>query len=276
MRYILAPLIIPVLAASAAAQDTAPPSLKAGILGEHFTLDGHLDEPAWATAGVIDSLVQSDPREGSPPSRRTVVRVIAGPRAIAIGIVSYSVRRDAALASEDHVRVVLGPFRDGRSGYVFAVNPSGARYDGIINPGGESDNPEWDGVWDAATVRRPDGWSAEIWIPFLTLSFNPDLRAWHFNVQRRIQGLLETDRWASAGRQYQVTQTSRAGLLTGLPEFDLGLGLSVRPAVTTGGGIPAPSADFDGEFQPSLDVTKRLGANVLASVTVNTDFAETE
>jgi len=286
MRYILALLIIPVLAASAAAQATAPPSLKAGILGEHFTLDGHLDEPAWATAGVIDSLVQSDPREGSPPSRRTVVRVIAGPRAIAIGIVcdepdpsgivSYSVRRDAALASEDHVRVVLGPFRDGRSGYVFAVNPSGARYDGIINPGGESDNAEWDGIWDAAVTRTPTGWTAEIWIPVQTLAFKSGMREWDFNVQRRIQRTLETDRWASPGRQYQLTQTSQAGVLTDLPAFDLGLGLTMRPAATGGVGVRAPGRPADGEFEPSLDLSKRLGSNVLASATFNTDFAETE
>ncbi len=250
------------------------------------SIDGRLDEPDWTTAQVIDVFTQADPREGAPASARTTVRVLAGPRAIVVGIecdqppgagvVSFNVRRDATLAQEDHVRFVLGPFMDGRSGYVFAVNPSGARYDGIINPGGESDNPEWDGIWDAATTRDEHGWRAEIWIPFLTLSFNPDLRAWHFNVQRRIQGLLETDRWASAGRQYQVTQTSRAGLLTNLPEIDLGRGVSVRPALTTGGGIPAPAAEFDGEFQPSLDVTKRLRANVLASATVNTDFAETE
>ena len=154
-------------------------------------------------------------------------------------IVSFSVRRDAVLDSEDHVRIVLGPFADGRSGYVFAVNPSGARYDALINPGGESDNPDWDGIWEAATARTPTGWSAEIRIPVLTLAFKPGLHEWHFNVQRRIQRRLETDRWASPNRQYQVTQTSRAGLLTDLPDFDLGLGLTVRPAVTSGGGIPS-------------------------------------
>src|SRR4029450_10460962 len=30
------------------------------------------------------------------------------------------------------------------------------------------------------------------------------------------------------------------------------------------------------EFQPSLDLTQRVGANVLISATANTDFAETE
>jgi hypothetical protein len=159
---------------------------------------------------------------------------------------------------------------------VFSVNPSGARYDGLINPGGESDNPDWDGIWEAATERTATGWNAEIWIPIQTLSFNPSLREWHFNVQRRIQRTLETDRWAFPARQFQVTQTSRAGLLTDLPRFNLGRGLTIRPAVTTGGGVPAPSADVEGEFQPSLDITQRLGANVVASVTANTDFAETE
>ena len=169
------------------------------------------------------------------------MRVLAGPKAIVIGIVcddpapsgivSFSVRRDAALTSEDHVRIVLGPFLDGRSGYVFAVNPSGARYDGLINPGGESDNPDWDGIWEAATRADGDGWSAEIRIPSRRLSFKPDLHEWHFNVQRRIQRLLETDRWAFPARQYQVTQTSRAGLLTDLPEFDLGR----RPDGAAGG-----------------------------------------
>lgn len=273
-------------AATNAAQDGAPPSLRAGSLSEVVRIDGRLDEPEWSAADATDAFRQSDPSEGAAPTGRTVVRVLASAKAIVVGIlcedpdpsgiVTFSVRRDAPLASEDHVRVVLGPFLDGRSGYVFAVNPGGARYDGLIEPGGGGDNPDWDGIWEAATTRGPSGWSVEIYIPVHSLSFKPGLKEWHFNVQRRIQRVLETDRWAYPARQYQVTQTSRAGLLTELPQFSLGLGLSVRPAVTTGGGMPAPSADVEGEFQPSLDLTKRLGANLLASLTVNTDFAETE
>ena len=265
---------------------TAPPSLRAGALTTHVTIDGRLTEPAWLSAETIDDFRQTEPIEGATPTARTRVQVLADSQSLIIGIVcdepdpsdivSFSVRRDAVLTAEDHVRVVLGPFADGRSGYVFAVNPTGARYDGLINPSGESDNPDWDGIWQAATARLPSGWSAEIRIPVLTLAFKPGLHEWHFNVQRRIQRRLETDRWASPVRQYVVTQTSRAGLLTDLPDFNLGVGLSIRPAMTAGGGIPAASADTRGAFHPSLDVTQRLGSNMLASATVNTDFAETE
>jgi hypothetical protein len=271
-------------AATLAAQEI--PRVRAGVLSADLRVDGVLDEEAWSPAEVIDQLTQTDPDEGAPATARTRVRVLARSTEIAVGIecddddpagiVSYSVRRDAGLNNEDHVRIVIGPFMDGRSGYVFAVNPSGARYDGLVAPGGETDSSDWDGIWDAATTRTTSGWIAEIVIPIHTLSFNAELREWHFNIQRRIQRRLEVDRWASPARQYQVTQTSRAGVVTDLPAFDLGLGLTVRPAVTSGGGVPANGAGVDGEFQPSLDVTQRLGANFLASLTFNTDFAETE
>ena len=147
------------------AQTTEPPRLRAAALTESLTIDGLLNEPAWTAADRVDNFRQADPIEGAPATARTVVRVLASAKTIVVGIacddpdpsriVSFSVQRDAPLTSEDHVRVVFGPFLDGRSGYVFAVNPSGARYDGLINPGGESDNPDWDGIWEAATARTP-------------------------------------------------------------------------------------------------------------------------
>ena len=270
----------------AAPAQEATPRLRAGQAPAAIRIDGLLDEAAWQQAEAIDAFTQAEPDEGRPATLRTAVRVLVSPTALVIGIVcdepnpegivSFSVQRDANLDAEDHIRVVIGPFMDGRSGYVFAVNPGGARYDGLIEPGGENENADWDGIWEAATTRRESGWSVEISIPVQTVSFARGLREWHFNVQRRVQRLLETSRWASAGRQYQLTQTSRAGVLTGLPAFSLGRGLSVRPALTSGGGVPAPGAGVAGEFHPSLDLTQRLGSNLLTSLTVNTDFAETE
>ena len=259
--------------------------LKVAALPPDIVIDGVLDEPAWQAAEPGVDFLQAEPDEGAPATSPTRVRVLAGVRAIVIGIeceipsagiVSFSKQRDAALDSEDYVRVVIGPFLDGRSGYVFAVNPSGARYDALVDPGGESENANWDGIWEAATRRTPRGWAVEFRIPIDTLLFKPGLREWHFNVERRIQRRLETDRWASAARQFKVTQTSRAGRLSELPEFGLGLGLTVRPSIAAGGGVPAPGAGFSRDSKPSLDVTKRIGANVATAVTVNTDFAETD
>lgn len=264
----------------------ARPSLRVGALSADLRLDGVLDEKAWAETEAIEGLTMVEPRQGLPPSFATIVKVLADARHVVIGIackdpepdriVSHSVERDAFLEGEDRVRIVIDTFRDGRTGYVFAVNPSGARRDGLVAFRGEGENRNWDGVWEAKTSRDGEGWNVEIRIPITTLSFPDGLREWHFNVERRIQRLLEVDRWASPQQDFKLTQTSRAGLLVDLPEFDFGQGMSVRPTSVARYGKTAPGKAGDFDLEPSLDLTQRLGPNLLASFTVNTDFSETE
>ncbi len=260
------------------------PALRIGE-ARAIRLDGLLDDAAWATTDSVE-LTQVEPREGAPPTGRTVVRVLATMTAIVIGIraddpspdriVSFARQRDASLSSEDHIKVVLDTYGDGRSGYVFAVNPSGARYDALIANQGEGENANWDAVWEAESARGDHGWSVEILIPVKSLMFRQGLASWGFNVQRRVQRLQETDRWAGAVRDVVITRVGRAGLLTGMPAFDLGIGLTVRPAVAAGGGIAAAGDAWTGQQHVSVDATQRIGANTLGSLTLNTDFAETE
>ncbi len=271
---------------SEAREAAQPPALKAGFLPGNLRLDGVLDEDAWKQAEAIDDLTMLEPVQGARPTGRTRVRVLANADELVFGvecddpdpsgIVSYTKQRDGAMSSEDHIEIVLDPFFDGRSGYVFWVNPGGARYDALIDPGTLEPNANWDGIWEAATRRGDMGWTAEVRLPIRTISFRKGVTTWHFNIQRRIQRLQENARWASPRLDYKLTQMSRAGLLTDLPAFDLGVGLSLRPAVVLGGHVPAPGAAADNDTHASLDVTQRLGPNLLASGSLNTDFAETE
>jgi Domain of unknown function (DUF5916) len=268
------------------AEEADKPSVAAGDLPPTLHVDGKLDEEEWSKVKGIETLTMVEPIQGGTPSARTIVKILANSKAIAFGIkcenpasyeiVSFSKQRDADLLKQDHIRIVLDSFQDGRSGYVFALNPSGARFDALIVSRGEEEDPNWDGIWESATSRDANGWSAEILIPINTITFKKGSTTWNFNVQRGLQGLQETDRWASPEQDYQITQMSRAGYLTGLPNFDLGWGLSVRPSVVAGGGRPAPESNAEFDKHASLDVTKRLGPNLLSFLTVNTDFAETE
>ncbi len=274
-----------VLPIRAAAQSQRP-TLTVGRLAAGARIDGRLDEPAWAAADSIADLTTTEPVEGGRPAGRTVVRVLADGGGILIGvraddpepdrITSFARDRDANLQNEDHIRIVLDTYRDGRSGYVFAVNPNAARYDALVANQGEGENSDWDAVWEAATQRSPNGWVAEVRIPVKSLLFARGLDAWGFNIQRRVQRIQETARWASPVRNYKVTHVSRAGVLVSLPAFDLGVGLAVRPSVTAGMNRPTNVASARGDVDLSADITQRLGANTLASLTVNTDFAETE
>jgi Domain of unknown function (DUF5916) len=262
-------------------------SLKVGVLPKSaILLDGVLNEEVWAEAEAISNLTTIEPEEGGVPVGKTIVKVLANPTEIIIGvlcndpdpsgIVSNSKARDAELDDEDHIAFVIDTFRDQRSGYAFVVNPSGTRFEGLITAQGTDVNSNWDTVWEARTARDSSGWSAEIRIPIQSIGFNPGLTAWGFNVERRVQRLQESSRWASATQDYEIYQMSRAGLLTDLPKFDVGLGLSIRPAFTTGAEKLGPDEPRTGIRDFSLDVTEKLGANLLSSLTVNTDFAETE
>jgi len=262
------------------------PSLHAGTLSGDLVLDGVLSEVAWATAESIENLTTVEPEEGGVPAGRTMVKVLANAKELVFGvvcldaepgaIVSYAKARDSELEEEDHILLVLDTFQDGRSGYVFAVNPSAARFDGLVVSQGEEVNSNWDAVWEARTSRNGEGWSAEIRIPIRSIAFKNGSASWGLNVERRVQRLQETSRWSEPSRDYEIYQTSRAGLLTQLPKFDLGLGLSIRPALVGDISKPGPDEDREYDSPPSLDVTKTLGSNALASLTVNTDFAETE
>ncbi len=262
------------------------PALEVGHLPSALDLDGRLDEPAWLTARAIPHLTMTEPVEGGDLVGATVVRVLVDNRTIVIGvtchdpdparIVSYSKARDSELRGEDHIKLILDTFLDGRSGYIFAVNPSGARYDALVANFGEGENSDWDAVWEARTARDADGWSAEIRIPVQSVSFAPGLSEWGFNIERRLERLQEVSRWASPVRDAKISQSSRAGRLTGLPDFDFGIGLTIRPAVVPGIEKQGMELEAETTLGPSLDVFQRLGANALASLTVNTDFAETE
>jgi len=262
------------------------PTLRVGDLPAELNLDGRLDEPIWLTALAIPYLTMTEPVEGGDLVGTTVVRVLADSRMIVIGIacsdpepsriVSYSKARDSELRGEDHIKFILDTFLDGRSGYIFAVNPSGARYDALVANFGEGENSDWDTAWEAATARSEAGWSVEIRIPIQSIGYASGLEEWGFNVERRLERLQEVSRWASPVRDAKISQSSRAGRLTGLPEFDFGIGLTIRPALVPGIEKKAFDAETKATLEPSLDVFQRLGPNALASLTVNTDFAETE
>ncbi len=266
-------------------QTTERPCYKVGKLQGEINVDGLLDEPDWKNATLLDEFLTTEPQERGMPSSPTIVRVIANEKSVIIGIeckdsspediVRFSKIRDADISNEDHVKVVLDPFLDGQSGYIFAVNAFAARYDALVSNRGESENKDWDAVWEARTSINSDGWSVEILLPIQSISFKKGLSSWGFNIERRIQRNQETIRWANVRRDQWFIQTSRAGLLTHLPEFNYGLGLNVKPSLASKlnkSGAAASLFDFDA----SLDASQRLSPNVLATVTINTDFAETE
>ncbi len=270
------------LATGATGQTTtqADPPMAVGGRAQEIRLDGVLDEPAWARAAPIGPLLQRDPKEGAPASEETEVRVLFDADNLYFGIkcydrtpsaiVSTQLARDADLEVDDRVTVVIDPYFDHRNGFFFVVNPAGARADGQISNNAEELNYEWDGIWDARARITEEGWVAEIMVPFKSLRFKPGQAVWGFNVERQIKRRQERDRWASPRRDVWISNLAAAGQLSPLDGLRQGIGLDIRPFLSAG------EENSRGKLKPGLDVFKSITSSLTASLTVDTDFAETE
>jgi hypothetical protein len=244
-------------------------------------IDGILDDEAWADAPSFDNFLQVNPVEGGPPSERTVVRLLFDSENIYIGIrcldsdpgriTATQLRRDAPLNADDRVGVTIDTFLDRSNGYFFETNPIGAKRDALLS-NNMTERVEWDGIWYSRSNIDEEGWSVEMQIPTKTVSFDPKLDAWGLNIARVIRRKNENIRWASPRRNASVTRAGDAGTVVGIQGLTQGVGLDIKPFMTLTYDANKGSFDFD----PGGDLFYKLSPAVTASLTINTDFAETE
>jgi hypothetical protein len=109
-----------------------------------------------------------------------------------------------------------------------------------------------------------------------TLAFAADGAGWDFNVERRVQRLLERSRWVNPHRDQRVTNMLLSGSLTGMPQFDLGLGVTLRPALVLKAGRPSGGQPHEEKIEPTLDALWHITPQLTGALTLNTDFADTE
>jgi Domain of unknown function (DUF5916)/Carbohydrate family 9 binding domain-like len=264
-------------------QDTK--KIAIGQLNEKLTIDGVLDESAWASAPTVGDILQRVPKPGIAATEQTEVKLLADKDNLYIGIVCHDseprkvvgtqMARDADLEIDDNVAILLDTFHDRRNAFYFATNPAGALIDGLIVENQRSINFNWNGIWNVHTKRTPNGWSAEFEIPFKTLSFNPGQDVWGFNFSRTIIRKTEEDRWASPRLDVEFTQVSEAGEITGFAAAEQGRGLDVRP-FAVGRWIKDASGNQRFEGDAGGDIFYNLTPGLRLTSTLNTDFAETE
>ncbi len=196
-------------AAPAPAPPRQFPNLTATRATGPVDLDGKLGDAAWAAAPGTDGFTQHYPFEAARPAETTIVRVIYDDRALYVGIdcsqkttpiIARFTRRDRVITS-DRVTVDISSRADRVTAFHFGVSAAGVLDDGIYY-NDSAYSADWDENWQAETSIRPDGWSAEIKIPFRILRFDAaSARPWGFQVTRYTAFRNETDIWAWRPRE---------------------------------------------------------------------------
>ena len=190
-------------------------------------------------------------------------------------------RKDAPLNTDDRFMWILDTYLDGRNAYFFEINPRGLMGDGLLSIGqGRSLNKDWDGIWRPWTFIGDFGWSTEIRIPFHTLNFDPKISTWGINFQRTVRRKNEEILWSGHKRNQGLYRPQDAGRLTGLSNISQGLGLEVVGYAKGEGSKVQKNLgegyDKNGNIDGGLDINYNITTGLKASVTLNTDFAETE
>jgi hypothetical protein len=180
LMIVLFPLIV--LASGSGKAGPEKTVLANKLTNLNIKLDGKLTEPIWKSAPVND-FTQKDPNEGKPASEKTEVWVAYDNEYIYVAAKLFDskpdsidaslVRRDNYISS-DWFAFYVDPYNDKKTGYFFSVN--------------SWDDWSWDGIWESKTTIEPDGWTAEMKIPFSQMRFNQsETMTWGVNFYREIK-----------------------------------------------------------------------------------------
>jgi hypothetical protein len=252
-----------------------------------IVMDGRLDEEVWQLAKPAGDFVQAEPHEGQAATELTDVRLAFDAEALYLGVLCHDatplaliindIRKDFTAGEQDSFEVILDTFADRRNGFVFVVNPVGAKSDAQIANEGRDVNTSWDAVWSVATTRDATGWSAEIRIPFKTLRFERGRdRIWGVNFSRRIRRKNEIDFWSPVPRVYNLYRAGMGGTLTGLPDASQGHNLRFKPWIGANATRGLGAETFDKGRQAGLDAKYGVTPSLTLDVTVKPDFAQAE
>lgn len=244
-------------------------------------LDGKLDDEVWQAAAVITDLHMVVPDEYAAPSEDSRILVLYDEHALYFAArfndrepdkVTAKLLRQGDLSwGEDGFSIILDPFNQGRNGYMFDLNPNGVRSQALYTNVTEQ-NWAWQAIWHGAAERDEQGWTAEVAIPFKTLSFSAENSTWGLNFTRWLGRRNERFGWVSHNREQNP---ANSGQITGLTGIEQGVGLDLVPGIRMGRIQDEVAAGSEDYFEPSIDIFYKVTPALTAALTINPDFSGT-
>ena len=286
VSLILGSICVPV---ARAANWPERPTLHAVRAASPIVIDGDLSDAAWQAAPEFTDFTQHDPDDGKPASLRTSVRIVYDDNAIYFGAKMTDDHRPTALltrrdnfVNDDFLSINIDSQHDRLSGNAFTVTPAGEQLDTVLyNDIGE--DVSWDGVWESSMKIVPDGWIAEVRIPFSQLRFpDQERQVWGLNITRRTTRLNETVR---------IVNTPKGGTgfvshfadLDGIAGIHRGQSLEIVPYGVARSDV---RSRFDRgnpflhqseqKLDGGLDVKYALTSTLTLTGTINPDFGQVE
>ena len=263
-----------------------------------ITIDGVLDEEAWAAAPAIPLPFEWQPGDNIPAPVKTECLVTYDSHNLYVGfrcfdpepkkIRAHLMDRDDTdtLILDDHISFMVDAFNDERRGFQFRVNPMGVQADAIFSELEGYEDFSWDAIWDADAKITDWGYAIEVAIPLSQLRFPKTDRpqTWGFSAERS---------WPRDAR-HRMTSHPRSrnvnciicqfNKLTGFEGVTPGQNIEINPTFTAGrtdamdlAGYPDGSLERGkSDYEPGLTAKWGLTPNLILNATANPDFSQVE
>ena len=272
-------------------RDAAGRATLRAVRVEDLDVDGVLNERVYQEIPGASDFVTQEPVEGLPATEKTEVWLLYDEDNFYMSVRCWNsapesswiirdIRRDSQnVISGEYIGVLLDTFYDRRSGYNFGINPDAGRLDAQMTDE-RGFNRDWNPVWELRTGRFEGGWTIEAAFPFKSLRYRPGRdQIWGFNMMRNVQWKNERSFIVpvpAARGPGAIMQASLAPTVVGLEAPEEGLSFEIKPyaiadLTTDRRADPRTLNELHGDG--GLDVKYGVTRNLVADLTVNTDFA---
>ena len=245
-----------------------------------ITINGHLDEPAWATPPLISKLRVIEPDTLAVPPYGTEFRLFYTEQGVyasykleqpSESIVKRYTVRDAFGVNRDNVSFTLDTSGEGRYAYWVNLSLGDVQMDGTVKPERQFSR-EWDGAWHGATQSTANGWTAEFFVPWSQMAMPKveGTRRIGLYLSRIVAHLDE--RWA-----WPPLPQSKPRFMSVLQPLAFeGIDPRKQWSVFPYASAAYDRVDDDIRYKAGMDVFWRPSSNFQLTATVKPDFGAVE
>ncbi|RNC84006.1 MAG: hypothetical protein ED557_09560 [Balneola sp.] len=251
-------------------------------------IDGNLDEEAWNNAVITSDFLNKWPKDEGYAIGQTKAWILYDNEYLYIGAINYQKKEDLVIKSlkrdnssyhweSDAFTVVLDPYNQKTTGFIFGVNAAGAEVDGIVSIQNSRTQPDfnWNNTWTSSVKVHDDYWVAELAIPFKSINFDPESDEWGINFVRNDMLRNEYSTWTHVPQGFPGIDLGYLGTLKlQQPLEKRRQRIAVQPYMLSSVNRDfEESSSYNGDADLGLDAKIPLGSSLKMDLTVNPDFS---
>ena len=254
-------------------------------------IDGVFDDDIWNQGAWAGDFLQYAPYNKKAPSEKTEFKILYDDNNIYVAIKLYEEdiskiekrmsRKDGW--EGDMAIIQFDSYYDKMTAFVFAVNASGVKNDGIVTNNDidnydKTSNP----IWYVKTAFTDYGWNAEMKIPLSQLRFsNKKEQKWGLQVIRYLKRFDEFDLWRHINQE-DAGWVSNMGIMTGINNIKPKRQVEIAPYLM--GKIKTYEKEEGNPFSDGTDYSLSSGVdgkigltnNLTLDFAINPDFGHVE